>query len=166
MRAPVSGRRDLVRVSVAGWAAVRAVQGLADVTRARRALTLFRRRDDGYAEARLIARGMVVDLCEAMVARWDSGLPVSGRWLDEALAQPAYQRTTLTDLFEVWARLTAQSLDEARKDLALARLVAFLKRPEGGDLEVLLDLRDAAIEAGATQNEVEALCEAVRITLA
>lgn len=95
-------------------AAVNVVQEDRAVTRARQAVTLFRKRDTGYAEARLIAFSMVNDLVMEMAIRHQQGRKISGSWLDDKLAQKKYQRVTFTDLFEAWAKLTAQMLDTAR----------------------------------------------------
>lgn len=90
------------------------VQADRAVTRARQAVTLFRKRDTGYAEARVIAFSMVNNLVMEMAAEHGKGRRVSGAWLDKKLALKTYQRITMTDLFETWARLTAQMLDAVR----------------------------------------------------
>ncbi len=93
---------------------VNQVQTEADVTKLRRRLTLFRKNDAGYAEARLIATKMIVDLSHAMGVEHARGGRLQGAWLTKKLAQRAYQRITMTDLFEAWARRTAERMDDAR----------------------------------------------------
>jgi hypothetical protein len=95
-------------------AAVNAVQEDRAVTRARQALTLFRKKDEGYALARVIARNMIVDLLEEMAVRHQQGRKIAGPWLDGKLALKKYQRVTFTDLFGTWATLTAEKLDAVR----------------------------------------------------
>ena len=89
------------------------VQALPGVARARRRLTLYQRRDSGYAEARLLAHSMVLTLLGWMEA--EQGL-LAGPWLDERLARPDLRRVTMLDLFEDWARLTAEAVDSGRAD--------------------------------------------------
>jgi len=101
-------------LSPEAFRAMQAVQDDPAVTRARQALTLFRRRDTGYAEARMTALAMINDLVMEMAAEHGKGRRVSGAWLDKKLALKTYQRITMTDLFETWARLTAEKLDAAR----------------------------------------------------
>ena len=90
-------------------------QALPGVARARRRLTLYQRRDSGYAEARLLARSMVVTLLDWMEA--EPGL-LAGPWLDERLDRPELRRVTMLDLFEAGARLTAEAVDSGRAERA------------------------------------------------
>lgn len=102
----------LPTLSAAAVQAAQAVQDDPEVTRARQALTLFRKRDSGYAQARVIAVGMINDLATEMAAEWQKGRRVSGSWLAKKLEQKKYQRITMTDLFEEWAKLTAAGMDQ------------------------------------------------------
>lgn len=109
-----SARAERVALSAEAFDAMNTVQADRAVTRARQAVTLFRKRDAGYAEARLIAFSMVNNLVMEMAIRHQQGRKISGSWLDDKLAQKKYQCVTFTDLFEAWAKLTAQMLDAAR----------------------------------------------------
>ena len=95
-------------------AVANAVQEDRAVTRARQALTLFRKKDMGYALARTMARNMMTELLEGMATRFQARRKISGSWLDGQLALKKYQRVTFTDLFEAWAKLTAEKMDAAR----------------------------------------------------
>lgn len=109
-----SARVKPVALSPEAFDAMNTVQADRAVLRARQAVTLFRKRDAGYAEARVIAFSMVNDLVMEMAIRHQQGRKISGSWLDGKLTLKKYQRVTFTDLFEAWAKLTAEKLDAAR----------------------------------------------------
>jgi len=106
-----AARAESPAISPETIAAMNAVQEDHAVARARKSLTLFRQKDEGYALARVIARNMILELMTEMAARHQQGRKISGSWLNSKLALKKYQRVTFTDLFETWAKRTAEKLD-------------------------------------------------------
>ena len=106
-----AARAESPAISPETIAAINAVQEDRAVARARKSLTLFRQKDEGYALARVIARNMILELMTEMAARHQQGRKISGSWLNGKLALKKYQRVTFTDLFETWAKRTAEKLD-------------------------------------------------------
>jgi len=105
---------DRPTLSPAAIATAEAIQRRPDVTALRNRLVRYRAGDMGYALARIMARNMIEEFAEEVAARWDTGLPLKGSWLDERLAAPQYRRITMTTEFEVWATATALLSEAAR----------------------------------------------------